>query len=138
GRISCAASHHFRRVVFQDQHRRFARHARDLAVNELVGNQVADDEHAAAGEAVDEPEEPLFPLRFAGQRMNRARDQHVMECPSIQLAAPIRLSAIASARSPAGGRPSSVAPYPVLTKTPLPPTSRASATSSHRSPTTYE
>ena len=97
GRVPRAAAHHFGRVVFQDQHGRFTRHARHFAVNEFVGNQIADDEYAAAGKAVDEPEEPLLALRLARQRMNRPRDQHVTTSPSIQLAAPTRLSAIASA-----------------------------------------
>ena len=69
-RVARAAGDDLRRVVLQDQHRRLARHARHLAVDELVGDQIAEHEHAAAREAVDEGEEPFLALRFAGQGMD--------------------------------------------------------------------
>ena len=75
-RVAGAARHHLGRVVLQDEHRRLARHAGDLAVDELVGDEVADDEHAPAREAVDEPEQALLALGFTGQRMDGTGDQH--------------------------------------------------------------
>src|SRR4029077_4536890 len=96
GRVAGAARHDLRRVVSEDQHRRLARHTRDLAVDELVGNEIADDQHTPAAEAVDEGKEPLLPLGLAGQRMNRARYKH-QSLPSIQLLAAIRSSTTASA-----------------------------------------
>ena len=85
GRVAGAAGHHLGRVVLEDQHRRLARHARDLAVDELVGDEVADDEHAAAREAVDEPEQPLLALGFAGQRMDGSGNQHLQIVEQIQI-----------------------------------------------------
>ena len=76
GGVARAAGDHLGRVVLQDQHRRFARDARDLAVDELVGDDVADDQHAAVRKAVDEREQALFALGFSRQRMNGPRDQH--------------------------------------------------------------
>ena len=55
-----------RRVVLEDEHRRLARDAGDFAVDELVGDQIADDEHAAAAEAVDEREQALLAFGLAG------------------------------------------------------------------------
>ena len=66
GGVTGAARDHFGCVVLQDEHGRLARHASDLAVNELVGDDVADDEHSTAGKAVDEPEKTLFSFGFAG------------------------------------------------------------------------
>ena len=74
--VAGAAGDHLGRVVLEDQHRRFARDAGDLAVDELVGDEVADDEDAAAREAVDEREQPFLALGLAGQRMNGAGNQH--------------------------------------------------------------
>ena len=76
GRVAGAAGHHLRRVVLEDQHRRLARDARDLAVDELVGDEVADDEHAAAREAVDEREQALLALGLAGLRRD-GRSGHI-------------------------------------------------------------
>ena len=42
-----------RRVVLENHHRRVARHARQPAIDELVGDKVAHDEHPRAAEAVD-------------------------------------------------------------------------------------
>ena len=92
--VAGAAGDHLGRVVLEDQHRRLARHARDLAVDELVGDEVADDQHAAAAEAVDEREQAFLALGLAGQRVNGSGYEHR---PSIQLAAAIRLSTTASA-----------------------------------------
>ena len=75
GGVAGAAGDHLGRVVLEDQHRRLARDAGDLAVDELVGDEVADDQHAAAAEPVDEREQTFFPLGFAGQRMNGAGNQ---------------------------------------------------------------
>src|SRR5712692_9333560 len=49
------ARHDLGGVVLENEHRRFARDPRHLAVDEFIGDEVADDEDAAAGEAVDEP-----------------------------------------------------------------------------------
>ena len=73
GRVAGAAGHHLGGVVLEDEHRRLARDAGDLAVDELVGDQIADDEHAPAREAVDEREQALLQLGLARQRMNGAR-----------------------------------------------------------------
>ena len=56
--VAGAARHDLGRVVVQDQDRRLARHARDLAVDELVGDQIAGDHDAAPGQRVDEREQP--------------------------------------------------------------------------------
>ena len=65
GRVARAARHHLGRVVFQDQHRRLARNARDFAVDELVDDDVADHEHATVAESIDQGEEPLLALGLA-------------------------------------------------------------------------
>ena len=41
--VAGAAGHNLRGVVLKDEHRRLARDARDAAVDELVGDQIADD-----------------------------------------------------------------------------------------------
>ena len=132
--VAGAAADDLGRVVLQDQHRRFARHAGDFAVDELVGDEVADDQHAAAREAVDEREQPLLALGLAGQRMDGARDQHcgfrfqiasIADCRRIQLAAAARLSTTASAATPAGGRVSSARRSRSAPGSPRAPTVRA-------------
>ncbi len=70
GGVARAAGHHRRRVVFEDQHRRLARDARHLPVDEFVGDEITDDQHAAAAEAVDEPEQTFLALGFTGQRVD--------------------------------------------------------------------
>jgi hypothetical protein len=60
GRVARTAGNHLGRVVFQDQHRRFPRHARDLSVDELVGDDVADHQHPAVAEALDQREQALL------------------------------------------------------------------------------
>ena len=77
GGVARPAGHHLRRVVLQDQDRRFAGDAGDLAVDELVGDDVADHEDAAVREAVDEREQPLPALGLAGLRMDGTGDQHL-------------------------------------------------------------
>ena len=76
GRVARPAGHHLRRVVLEDQDRRLPGDAGDLAVDELVGDDVADDEDTAVREAVDEREQPLLALGLAGLRMNGTGDQH--------------------------------------------------------------
>ena len=49
-----AARQHLGRVVLEDQDRRLARDARDAAVDELVGEQIAENDDRGVGEAVDE------------------------------------------------------------------------------------
>src|SRR3989442_9613837 len=105
GGVARAAWQDLGRVVLEDQHGRLARHARHFAVDELIGNQVADDQQPAAAEAVDEVEQALFALGLARQRMNGTRDQQFWILKfsnsqisdsqislSIQLEAAIRLS----------------------------------------------
>src|SRR5207247_7475661 len=108
-----------RRVVegLQEPHGLLAGHAGDLAVNELIGDDVADDEHPTTGEAVDEPEKTLFSFGVAGWRVERSANQHSaldvqLSVPArpgatrrrIQPTASIRLSATASATNPSGDR----------------------------------
>ncbi len=56
--VAGAARHDFSRVVLQDEDRSLARDARHLAVDELVRDQVADDEHAPRGKGIDDRGEP--------------------------------------------------------------------------------
>ena len=58
--VAGAAGDHLGGVVLQDQHRRLARDPGHLAVDELVGDQIADDQDAAAGKAVDERQQPIL------------------------------------------------------------------------------
>src|SRR6185295_17765170 len=115
-----------------------------LAVDELVGDEIADDEDAAAREAVDERQQPCLALGLARKGMNGSGYEHcgsrVADCGwhKIQLAAAARLSATTSAATPAVGRVSSTAPLPVRTRIARAPTARASRTSIHRSPTTKD
>jgi len=76
GGVARPAGHHFRRTVLEDQDRRFPGDSGDLTVDELVGDDVADDEDAAARKAVDEREEPLLALGFTRLRMNGTGNQH--------------------------------------------------------------
>ena len=102
GRVAGAARDHLGRIVFQDQHRRFPRHARDLPVDELVGDDVADHQHPAVAERLDQCEQPLLQhgrLETYDRRLRR-----------IQLVAPIRLSATASAATSGAGLASSAPP----------------------------
>ena len=82
GGVAAAARHDLGRVVLEDQHRRLARDARDAAVDELVGHDVADDGDRPAPQRVDQREE----LR------------------RIHPTASIKLLRIASARSAVGRR----------------------------------
>ena len=53
--VARAAGQNLRRVVLKNEHRRLARHARHAAVDELVGDQIADDRDAARGNASSRP-----------------------------------------------------------------------------------
>ena len=57
--IAGAARHDLRGVVLEDQHRRFARHARDAAINEFVGNQITEDDNALTAERRNQREQRL-------------------------------------------------------------------------------
>src|SRR4029453_13882284 len=59
GRIAGAAGHDFRRVVLENEYRRFARDARDLTVDELVDDQIAKHRNRSVGKVVDEREQAL-------------------------------------------------------------------------------
>ena len=59
-RVPGAAGHDVRLVVLENQDRRLARHAGDhAAVDELVGDEIADDGDAAGREAIDEPKKTI-------------------------------------------------------------------------------
>ena len=49
-------------LVAEDEHRRLARHARDTAVDELVGDQIPDNRYAARGKRVEERQEARFTI----------------------------------------------------------------------------
>ena len=66
-RISSATCQHLGRVVLQNQHRGLARHPSHFAINELVGNDVADDENTASTEGGDERSQPLLECGGAGK-----------------------------------------------------------------------
>jgi hypothetical protein len=57
GDVACGVArpsrNDFRRVVVQNEHRRFARDSRDIAVDELVNDQVAKDGDPYFGEPID-------------------------------------------------------------------------------------
>ena len=55
--VTTGARHDLGRVVFEDQHRRLARDPRDAAVDELVGDDVADDRHGSLLQRVYDREE---------------------------------------------------------------------------------
>src|SRR5262249_16922059 len=76
GGVRRPASHHFGGVVFQDQDGRLARDARNLAIHELVRDQITDNEDAPARESLDKAQQALFALGLAGQRMDGTGDQH--------------------------------------------------------------
>ena len=59
GGIGCAARQDSAVAVFQDQYRRFARHARDFAKYKLVGHEVAQHRYRDVGEVLDDFFEPL-------------------------------------------------------------------------------
>jgi hypothetical protein len=47
-----------------------------VAVDELVSDEIADYQHAAAAEAVDERQQPRLAFGFPGQWMNGSSDLH--------------------------------------------------------------
>ena len=57
-RVAGSSRNDLRRVVVQDQHRCLARDARDVAVNELIDNQIAKHRDADVGKSIDEGQEP--------------------------------------------------------------------------------
>ena len=63
GGVARAAGHDLRAVVFEDQHRRFARDAGDAPVDEFVRDEIADHEHARLAEAIHDLEQAR---RFVG------------------------------------------------------------------------
>ena len=74
--VARAAGHDFGGVIFENQHRRLARHAVHFSVNELVRDEIADDQHTTAAEVVDERQQARFAFGFTGQRVDRASDEH--------------------------------------------------------------
>ena len=81
--VAGAAGDDFGGIVLENQHRRFARDPFDVAVNELVRDQITDNEDAPAREAVHEPEQTLLALGVAGQRMNGSCDEHSSSVPYV-------------------------------------------------------
>jgi hypothetical protein len=99
GRVAGSPGDRLGGVVLENQDRGLSRDPRDLAVDELVGNQITDHEDAAARETVDERQQTLLALGIAWQRVNRPRDQH-FRLLKIHPAASARLLTTASAASP--------------------------------------
>jgi hypothetical protein len=62
-RVTGAARNNLRRIVLKNEHRRLARYARDAAVDELVGDQIADHRNAARGKCIEQTEETRFRQR---------------------------------------------------------------------------
>ena len=84
GGVAGAAGHDLGGVVLEDQYGRLARHPGDASVDELVGQEIADDEDVPAGEGVDERGETrevgaavrhgrAAPLRSPGSRRRPRR-----------------------------------------------------------------
>ena len=138
GGVAGAAGHDSL-VVFEDQHGRLARHARDAAGDELVGDEVADHDDAAAAKGADQREQAR-----GGRRTAPAIAFRPWGCHSAAMAADhdrARQPPAASPRCrPAG--PSGT----VLRARPVPGAHQdaacagvaASCTSRHLSPTTHE
>ena len=62
-----------RGVVLEDEHRRLARDARDLAVDELVGDEVADDQHPSPPKASISDRSRDWRSASPGSGMHRSR-----------------------------------------------------------------
>ena len=118
GRVARAARHHLCRVVLEDQHRRLAGYARHLAVDELVGDEIADHEHTRAPKpSMSDSSRDSVPRVHAASvdgmacdpservevSIAMSRDCRLRRCPAyrlltrIQLTASTRLSTTASA-----------------------------------------
>ena len=54
GRVGSASRHELGCVVLKNENRSLARDASNLAVDELIGDEVADHEHAAGSKTVHE------------------------------------------------------------------------------------
>ena len=65
--ISCSAGNHRALAVFQDEDRGFARDARNLAKDELVGHQITKNCNGNAGKYFDDLQQPLVFVMF-GQK----------------------------------------------------------------------
>ena len=119
-RIAGAAGHNLRRVVLKNQHRRLARHARHAAVDELVGDEIADDRNAARGECIEQlssrASRSLSPVRMNRfmAYINKGSDP-LLRIRNIQLVASISVPATGTGGIFAGRRDASVLPYPVST-----------------------
>ena len=74
GGVARAPRPHLGGVVLEDEHGGLARHAVDAAVDELVGDDVADDEDAGPPERSDQTDEAGAQRLVAGPRMNRGQD----------------------------------------------------------------
>ncbi len=76
GGVAGAAGHDVGRVVLEDQDRRLPRHAGDLAVDELVDEQIAEHRDADAGEVVDERQQTI--AGHIGSRHHSCRRIHAV------------------------------------------------------------
>ena len=76
GGVSRAPGDECRRVVLQDQDGRLPRDAGDLAVDELVSDEIADHKDAPAGRMVGQRQQPLLAFGFARQRVDGTGEQH--------------------------------------------------------------
>ncbi len=54
GRVARAAGDHLGRVVLEDEHRRFARHASHLTVDEFIREEIANDREFGAAETAND------------------------------------------------------------------------------------
>src|SRR3954469_18384015 len=103
--VARPSRHDFSGVVIQDEHRCLARDSRDIAVNELVDDQVAKHRDAYRTEPINQFEQPCR----AGHQWLRRSHQ---EARRIQETASMRLSTIAAGFTRSCGARSSVFPYP--------------------------
>jgi hypothetical protein len=77
------------RVVIEDQHRRFARDARDLAVDELVGQQIAEHRDPDSRKIVDESKQALVGCRWLSHPLlHGGRGQREWSCSASDRLAP--------------------------------------------------
>ena len=93
--VSRSARNNLCRVVVEDQDRRLARHARELAVDELVDDEIAENGNAGAGKAVDEGQKAAGIHETVGVAAWLVSCGH--GCRRIQETALMRLSVTAAA-----------------------------------------
>ena len=69
--VARPARENLRRVVLKNEDRRFTRHARDAAVDEFIGDQIADDRDPARRKRVEQADESrlVFEIANGGQTL---------------------------------------------------------------------